>query len=56
MKCPVCDVYVHDDDIIDHTIGKDGQDYECMPYFKCPRCKNNWEVVFPERPKAKGGE
>ena len=38
MRCD-CGLELTDDDIIDHMPGKDGEEYECDPYYKCPKCK-----------------
>jgi hypothetical protein len=44
MNCPDCNFLITDDDIVDHITGKGGEEYECEPYYKCPKCKCQWEV------------
>lgn len=43
MKCPDCRFELTDDDIVDFMTGKDGEVFECEPYYKRPKCKSCYD-------------
>ena len=49
MRCPDCRFELTEDDIKDHITGKDGEEYECEPYYKCPKCKVEFESYDQEK-------
>ena len=38
MKCPDCKKY-SEMELVEYNTGKDGEEYQCLPYYKCPVCK-----------------
>ena len=44
MRCHDCGFELTEDDIVEFMSGKDGEEYQCEPYYKCPKCKIEVEI------------